>query len=381
MEIQLNLDGRKRKEAADCVGEAVNIVPVYLRSGHSYNISDGIILDRQGVLTIDDCDEALPKVLLALQKAGFYSPEEAPPQPVEEPLPEPEPAGTQPEEVEVPSEPAEPPPDETEVPPDEAEADPVEETVPTPISPAPVEEAPPQPVEEPPTEEVEALPDEVEASPEDTEPVEEAPPEEEDPPEPIPLEEAEPPPEPGHGERLVIQMPLEGFPPEKTDNLCRLVASKASLIKKAIGVESLPIAYSPTTIDFPWVPEGAQSSEIMAYAQFVSKLCDMAKTQQRVLAVEHPVENEKYAFRCFLLRLGFIGEEYAEARRILMRNLEGNGSHKSGDGKPRGPKTPPAPMPASVATVVSEPAPAAEPAPKSRFKKMIGGLKMLLAVN
>jgi hypothetical protein len=47
----------------------------------------------------------------------------------------------------------------------------------------------------------------------------------------------------------------------------------------------------------------------MAYAQFVSKLCDMAKTQQRVLAVEQPVENEKYAFRCFLLRLGFIGGE------------------------------------------------------------------------
>jgi len=119
----------------------------------------------------------------------------------------------------------------------------------------------------------------------------------------------------------------------------------------------------------------------MAYAQLVSKLCDMAKTQQRVLAVEHPVENEKYAFRCFLLRLGFIGEEYGEARRILMRNLEGNGSHKSGNGKPRPPKAPPAASAAaSVATVTrQESAPAQEAAPKSAFKKLFGGLKMLLA--
>jgi hypothetical protein len=128
------------------------------------------------------------------------------------------------------------------------------------------------------------------------------------------------------------------------------------------------------------VPEGAQSNEIMAYAQFVSKLCDKAKTQQRVLAVEHPVENEKYAFRCFLLRLGFIGGEYAETRRILLRNLEGNGSHKSGDGKPNGPKAPSAaPAAASVAMVVAEPAPAQEAKSGSRFKKMLGGLKMLLA--
>ena len=172
-------------------------------------------------------------------------------------------------------------------------------------------------------------------------------------------------------------MPLEDFPPEKIDNLCRLVASKESLIKKAIGVDALPIILGAETIDFPWVPEGAQSNEIMAYAQLVSKLCDMAKTQQRVLAVEHPVENEKYAFRCFLLRLGFIGEEYSETRRILMRNLEGNGSHKNGSGKPRPPAAPAAP---SVAIVTRQKnTPAQETAPKSAFKKLFSGLKMLLA--
>jgi len=36
------------------------------------------------------------------------------------------------------------------------------------------------------------------------------------------------------------------------------------------------------------------------------------------------VENEKYPFRCFLLKLGFIGNEYKAARKILLARLEGN---------------------------------------------------------
>ena len=319
MEIQLTLEGRKRKEAADCVGEAVNIASVYLRSSHSYDIG-GIILDRHGVLTIGDSDEALPKVLAALQAEGFYTPEDV----------------GQPDETESPPEPTE-----------DSTPEPTEE-----ITPKPAEDIP---AKDPPVEE---------------------------PPQPEPVEDTPPIPE---QHRVIIQMPLEGFPPEKIDNLCRLVASKESLIKKAIGIDALPIAYSPTTIDFPWVPEGAQPNEITAYMHLVTKLCDRAKSQQRVLAIEQPVENAKYAFRCFLLRLDFIGPEYTETRRILMRNFEGDGSHKSGDGKPRPPKAPTAAAAASVASVATV-VPQGdsglfEPEPKSKFtvKKLLGGLKMLLA--
>jgi hypothetical protein len=59
----------------------------------------------------------------------------------------------------------------------------------------------------------------------------------------------------------------------------------------------------------------------------------MAKTQKRVTAKEQPVENVKYAFRCFLLRLGLIGAEFASARKILLANLSGNGSFKGGSRK------------------------------------------------
>ena len=49
----------------------------------------------------------------------------------------------------------------------------------------------------------------------------------------------------------------------------------------------------------------------------------MARGTKRVKAKEREAESEKYAFRCFLLRLGMSGTEYKEDRKILLRNLEG----------------------------------------------------------
>ena len=56
----------------------------------------------------------------------------------------------------------------------------------------------------------------------------------------------------------------------------------------------------------------------------------MALNQKRITAKEKPVDNDKYAFRCFLLRLGFIGEDYKTERKILLRNLSGSLAFKSG---------------------------------------------------
>ena len=55
----------------------------------------------------------------------------------------------------------------------------------------------------------------------------------------------------------------------------------------------------------------------------------MARNQKRVNAKEKDTDNEKYAFRCFLLRLGFIGDEYKIARKILLRNFSGSSAFKS----------------------------------------------------
>jgi magnesium-transporting ATPase (P-type) len=52
---------------------------------------------------------------------------------------------------------------------------------------------------------------------------------------------------------------------------------------------------------------------------------------KRVVATPTKIDNDKYAFRCFLLRLGFIGDEYKIARNVLLRYLTGNSAFRYGD--------------------------------------------------
>ena len=138
--------------------------------------------------------------------------------------------------------------------------------------------------------------------------------------------------EPQHSEDvgLTVAMPREGFTDTAIENLNKLVTSKAALIKKALGVDELPIEITEDKVSFPWFNPQGDAALVRAYTKFITALCDMAKEQKRVTAKEKPVDNEKYAFRCFLLRLGFIGNEYKAERKIFLRNLEGSSAFKGG---------------------------------------------------
>ena len=129
-------------------------------------------------------------------------------------------------------------------------------------------------------------------------------------------------------DRLAIELPKDGMTSTAMENLRRLVASKATLLKKALGTDSLPITEHNDRIEFGWFRPTDDQAEIKANYQLVQGLCELARTQKRVSATEQKVENEKYAFRVFLLRLGFIGAEYKESRRILLKNLSGNAAFK-----------------------------------------------------
>lgn len=132
---------------------------------------------------------------------------------------------------------------------------------------------------------------------------------------------------------LTIEIPKGGFTDASIRNLEKMVISKASLIKKALGVDELPIEVTDDKVSFPWFNPQGDEALIRTYTKFIAALCTTAKEQKRVTAKEKPVDNEKYAFRCFLLRLGFIGDEYKAERKILLRNLSGNSSFKSGSRK------------------------------------------------
>ena len=132
---------------------------------------------------------------------------------------------------------------------------------------------------------------------------------------------------------VCISMPRSLFTDSTLENLKDLVAAKGSLIKKALGTDELPIEVTDTKISFPWFVGTPTPEELKAYDTFVCKLCEMARNQKRVSAKEKDVDNEKYAFRCFLLRLGFIGAEFKTERKILLRNLTGSSAFRSGQPK------------------------------------------------
>lgn len=131
-----------------------------------------------------------------------------------------------------------------------------------------------------------------------------------------------------HGEPvgLTVEVPLEST---AVGNLTKLLDAKGSLIRKALAVEDIRIEVTNSAVKFPWFAE-CGADECKAYTHFISALCELEKNAKRVTAKEKDTGNDKYAFRCFLLRLGFIGSEYKAERKILLRNLTGSSAFRNG---------------------------------------------------
>lgn len=125
---------------------------------------------------------------------------------------------------------------------------------------------------------------------------------------------------------LTVEVPLDG---PAVGNLTKLLEAKGWLIRRALAVDSLPIEVTDNRVKFPWFAD-CGADECKAYTHFISALCELAANAKRVTAKEKETDNDKYAFRCFLLRLGFIGSEYKTERKILLRNLTGSSAFRNG---------------------------------------------------
>ena len=129
---------------------------------------------------------------------------------------------------------------------------------------------------------------------------------------------------------LTISLPRTFLTETGRKNLDALLASKGKLIQKAFNIEKATYTLTEETIKFAWFHGKIAEDTVRAYTDFISKLCEMAQKQKRAVAKEKPTENEKYAFRCFLLRLGMIGDDYKTSRKILLQNLTGSSAFKCG---------------------------------------------------
>ncbi len=129
---------------------------------------------------------------------------------------------------------------------------------------------------------------------------------------------------------FIVELPRDGFSEEAYGNLQKIIGSKAALLKKAIGTDTLSVEMSEDKLVFPWFTLHGLDGKADAYTRLIAAMCKMAKEQKRVTAKERDVTNDKFTMRLFLIRLGFVGDEYKTARKILLRNLTGNSSWKEG---------------------------------------------------
>lgn len=132
-------------------------------------------------------------------------------------------------------------------------------------------------------------------------------------------------------DKLTIVIPRESITDMALENLQKIIANKQILFQRAFRTDNTEIEITDEKINFTWFPYTSDGDELAAYTQFISRLCDMARDAKRISSKPTETDNDKYAFRCFLLRLGFIGKEYKTARKILLRNLTGNSAFRYGE--------------------------------------------------
>lgn len=75
---------------------------------------------------------------------------------------------------------------------------------------------------------------------------------------------------------------------------------------------------------------GIHAGEMKAYIQLCLAMSELAKELKYASPKPQQTDNEAYAFRCWMLRLGFIGAEFETARQILLKNMDGNCAWRSG---------------------------------------------------
>lgn len=83
------------------------------------------------------------------------------------------------------------------------------------------------------------------------------------------------------------------------------------------------------TVEFRLFNSTLHAGEVRAYLNLCLAMSAAAINSKRASAEPLDNGNDKYAFRCYLLRLGLIGEEYKNVRKHLLKNLEGNAAWRN----------------------------------------------------
>ena len=125
----------------------------------------------------------------------------------------------------------------------------------------------------------------------------------------------------------------EGLTKALQDNACTLTTE--SLLGAVAAYESEHgkaidgLTFTSEGITFGTLPETNDTEVLRTFTILCGMMNKQALDQKRIQAKTVNEENEKYALRIWLTRLGMNGPEYKEARRILMANLTGHSAFRN----------------------------------------------------
>ncbi len=93
---------------------------------------------------------------------------------------------------------------------------------------------------------------------------------------------------------------------------------------------NLHATFTKGTIEFRLFNATLHAGEIKAYIQFCLAVTNQALIQKKASPRKTVTDNEKYTFRCWMLRLGLNGDEFKTCRLHFLKHLEGNSAWRSG---------------------------------------------------
>lgn len=93
---------------------------------------------------------------------------------------------------------------------------------------------------------------------------------------------------------------------------------------------NLHATFTKGTVEFRLFNSTTHAGEIKAYVQFCLALSNQALIQKKASSRRSVSDNEKYCMRCWLLRLGLIGDEFKTCRHHFIKNLEGDSAWRHG---------------------------------------------------
>lgn len=181
---------------------------------------------------------------------------------------------------------------------------------------------------------------------------------------------------------LHIHVDAKGFTPQAIVNLVTLIGSREQLLYKALGISkermryckrindelvatilakklesleqlrkdwyqespyelvdgkyhstryhglNLHAMFTKGTVEFRLFNSTLNPMIVKAYIQFTLALCMKAQNNKKAVLKNTTGYNEKYLFRCFLLRLGLNGEEFKDCRQVMLEKLTGDSAWK-----------------------------------------------------